>query len=281
MTTPATLAGDPVTIGEFSAFKALYAMELVSDIEDAWKAMLDQVAAFKTSYAEKNMIRLQRVDARRRFRPAPMYGTRRLVADDGETITEVIDEPVLKDGEPIIGPDPLGHLTDEDWQACGNVLEMREAPSDAEVWAAMVPAGFKLAREQVLRLLALGLTTNRTLEEWDGEKAIADELDRKAREIVHRAKADELVRLAVAVMHACRDQLRGPFDEARAAWKSMQGTTEETTETSTIEPMRIEQETSETGDSESRSTSSTASADATAGTPASSSIESESVASSV
>lgn len=264
-----TIGGEPITIGEFSAYKAIFAMEIVSEVESAFREVMSGAAEYKRRFEAENFVEMSRAEARRQFRPQVLI--RQEETDDGR----VAVEPMMRDGEPVLGPDPLGHLADADWAASGQVLRIPESPSQEMQIGAMVPLAFKLARTQVLRLVALAMTPNRDLEAWDGERDIAVELDRVAREMLHRAKADELVRLAVAVAHQCREQLAGPFEEATAAWRQLwpqQGQDEETEAAPAPEPMRLETEPSDDGP-----TSSTESPDDTAGRPTSSSTEPASV----
>lgn len=272
-----TIGGEEVSIGDFSAFKAIFAMEIVTEVEGAFRQVLSETAAFKRQYEKENVVEIPRAEARRQFRPKPLYKARQIIADDGETIEEVVEEPVIdeKTGEPVLGPDPLAHLTDQDWQASGNMLRLADSPGDDVIFAQMIPTGFKLARAQVLRLIALALTTNRELEEWDGQgsETIAGQLDQKGKKLLHQARADELVRLAVAVARKCKDQLGGPFDEAAAAFRELRPSKQQQTEEPTApeqQPVSVETE----GEPSAKPTSSTESPAATGGRQTSSSTAS-------
>jgi hypothetical protein len=269
MSESVVIGGELQSLPDFNAFKALVAMEIISDVETAFREVSDAAAEYRHDWEAKNYLEIRRADARRRFAPEPLMRVVQEETDDGRV--RVSQVPVIDDaGAPIMGPDPLGHLTDADWQANGQALRIPETPSDEQVMAAMVPKAFKLAKTQVLRLMALALTTNRALEEWDGEKDIDAELDRVGVKLIHDATPGELMDLAVAVMQLARDQLRDPFDRATAAWKELRQSREETSpedpdDAPAPEPMRIE--------TESSPTSSIESPDGTAGTPSRSSIE--------
>lgn len=274
--TQVTIGGEPRTLGDFSAFKAIFAMEIVTEVEGAWRQVLTEGARFKREFEAENFVAMDRAEARRRYLPRPLYREIREETEDGRMALR--DEPVLDaQGNPVLGPDPLGHLTEEDWQASGQKLRIADSPGEQLQIAAMIPVAFRHARVHVFRLLALTLTPNRELEEWDGEKDIATELDRISRELQHRAKADEIVRLGVAVVALCKEQLAGPFEEAAAAFRTVfqKETPPATTEP---EPMRIEDEADAPSDEP--PTSSTESLADTDGRPTSSSTEPASVSSS-
>lgn len=286
--TQPTIGGEPVTIQEFSAFKAIHAMDVLSEVEGSWRQVVYAMGDYKTEFGKKNTMRLSRAEARRQFRAKPLYRARNVVKDD--VVTEVIEEPVIDaSGQPVLGPDPLAHLSDSDWQSSGNVLEIPEQPSPDEVIAAMVPFAFKLARVQVLRVIALALTPNRQLEEWDtdapGDPGVLNQhLDDSARRLVHEAKADEIVAIAVAVAEKIKAQLVGPFEQARAAFKDLiPKETPAASEEELPPPMTIVEEddelaatttSSEQSEPESKPASSIGSPASTGGPPTSSSTDS-------
>lgn len=288
--TSPTLDGQPVTIQEFSAFKAIHAMDVLSEVEGSWRQVVFAMADYRAEYGQKNTMRLSRAEARRQFRAKPLYRARNVVEDD--IVTEVIEEPVLDEsGQPVLGPDPLEHLTDQDWQASGNELVIPEQPNPDEVVAAMVPFAFKLARVQVLRVIALALTPNRQLEDWDTEapgdpELLNRHLDDAARRLVHQAAADELIGLAVAVAEKVKAQLIGPFEQARAEFRELLPKATTSTDDATPPPMTIvegpeddelaatQEPSSEPTEPEPKPASSTASPEPTAGPPTSSSTDS-------
>lgn len=268
--TAVTIGGEQVQLADFMAFKAIKAMEIISEVEGAWRDVLDETASFVHDYETKNVVELPRAEARRQMRPAVLY--RQEEGEDGR----VKAEPVLgDDGQPLLGPDPLGHLTEDDWQASDNVLRMPESPSEAMRTAAMVPVAFKLARTSVLRMLALLLTSNRDLEQWDENGDDIDaRLDDAGKRLLHQASAAELVNVTTAAMHTLRDQLSGPFVEAREAFRNaFSTTTTEQEEATQTEPEREPMRLVEDGSSEPAPTSSTDSPADTAGTPAPASTE--------
>lgn len=228
-----TIGGEARSLGEFSAYKALKALEILSDVEAAWRAVLTEAAGFRQKYEAENFVEMSRVDARRQFRPRVLERTRRVELEDGSV--EIVDEPVLgENGEALLSPDPLGHLTDADWEASGQKLRIPETPADQLQVAAMVPIAFKHGREAALSLMALVLASNAELEEWDreGSDVVDQKLRDRAADLRHRAGLDELVDLATAVLALCREQVAGPFerlaDQARTIFKAPESETPET-----------------------------------------------------
>ncbi|MEJ7783170.1 MAG: hypothetical protein WKF96_00105 [Solirubrobacteraceae bacterium] len=233
-----TIGGEARHIGEFSAYKALLAMEMIASVEGTFREVLGEVAAFKRSYEAEHYVQLDRAEARRHFRPKALYETVVHHLEDGTT-TEV-DAPVLLDGAPLLGPDPLGHLTEADWAASEHKLRVPDSPSENVQIAAMVPVAFRLGRDEVLALLALVLTPNSDLERWDTDDTVnvPVELAAAGRALLHRARADELVRLGIGAVQACKEQLAAPLAEAREAWATLRPSHP----AAGPEPMRVETE---------------------------------------
>lgn len=225
--TQVQIGGEPITLGDFSGYKAGLVLSAARNIMKSAPEILDEVARFKRQYSEANYVELARAEARRQFRPAVVY--RDVIARDEETkevlrdgdgVVVIAREPFVgRDGEPVIGPDPLGHLTDADWAASGEVLRIPRPASEELQWAVMVPVVFDLAREQVLRLLAAVVTSNRDFEEWDlegGDAKVDAELEQAAKSLQHRARGDELVRLAGATVELLEEQFLAALEESRS-----------------------------------------------------------------
>jgi hypothetical protein len=269
-----TIGGEPRHLGEFSAYKAFKAMETVAAVEEVWREVLNESARFKRNYESEHFVELDRTTARRHFAPLPLWET----INDGE---QVIERPLLdSDGQPIAGPDPLGHLTEQDWAASGHRLRLPDSPSENLQMAAMIPVAFRLGRDQVMRLLAIAVTANAEIERWDAEGAahVDDELDRVAKDLLHRCRADELIRLAGASLELFKEQVSGPFGELVAAVRTtFASPASEQEETTDVPPaMTVEQEESTPGSP----TSSSGSPGASAGSPSSSPTELASASSS-
>lgn len=275
--TVVTIGGEQRTIAEFSAFKALHAMAVIKQVEEKVRELILGAGAFRDEYAKAHFTRMTRAEAKRNFPPQPLYEQR--ANDRGEVETLL----VLIDGEPKLRPGKLDHLTEEDWAAAGHELIAPEYPSDEMVQAMMVTSAFEIARTHVLRLLALALVANRDLRKWeeDGDDLDA-KLDEEAKTLVYDCTAPELLELTVSVIGAVKDQISGPFGDARAAlqevFRPAQGATpagEVTPSPMTVEREEptTDQEDAGSGETASSPTSSTSSPDATDGaTPSASTV---------
>lgn len=233
-----TIGGEQKTLAQFSAFKAIYALETISEVEGAWQKVLSGAAAFKTKFEAENFAEYDRAEARFEFRPMPLVKTVRRETDD--EAVEIVREPILRDGEPVLGPDPLAHLTDEDWTASGNKLRQHATPNETLQWASMVPIAVREARTHVFRLVALVLTPNDDLEKWDGgDTDIATQLDVEAKRLQHKASMPELIQLLTATVRLCKDELADPFGElVQETTKILRSGDPE--EAKRPEPMRLE-----------------------------------------
>lgn len=239
--TPAATPGKVRIKGEerdlpgFMAFKAFHAMDLIAEVQGAWRQVLESGATFKREYEAEHYVEMTRTEARRMFRPKPLYSEQPVTNAAGEQVLDADGDPVLsmqpvmvKDettGEltPMLGPDPLEHMTEEDWAGSNQTLRESDSPKRNMVIAVMVPRGFELARTQVLRLMALALTTNKQLEEWDDAgTAINPELDKAGKKLLHEANPQEFIRLAVAVVNLCQEELADPFGELMEAVTQLQ-----------------------------------------------------------
>lgn len=256
-----SLNGEQVTLGPFSAFKAVQAMRIVETIEQSVRQLVDEGGDFRREYRERHFIELTRAEARRMYPPDILI--RQVEQDDGR----VAVEPMMdSDGQVMVGPDPLGHLTEEDWEGSGQLLRIPSEPDENSVLAVLVPRGFAVAEGAVMRILALITATNADLERWDEEGTVDAELDKAARALLHRASAEELIGLAVAAVGMVRSQVAGPFARARAEIAQIltpPETAAPADQAPEPEPMTIE----------SSAGSSTSSQDGTGGTPAPSSTE--------
>lgn len=216
-TTQKTVAvgGEQITIPTFSAFKAAHSMEILADVEEAVREILDRKGDYEREYATRHATEIPRAEARRQFSPRPLM--RRVENEDGTV--EV--GPIVENGVALMGPDPLAHLTDQDWEASGNVLRVPELPDEQTVMLAMIPIAFKAARTAVFQLLALVLASNAECEQWDTEDSLDASLSAAAKTLMHKASAEELAALVVAAVEQAGDQIADPFKEAGMAIRSM------------------------------------------------------------
>lgn len=262
-----TINGQPTTLPDFTAFKAVHAMETLGAIESQVREIMHEAGDFRAEWMKRHSLSIPRAEARRQFRPEPLL--KQETTEDGVSITPMLDDA----GAVILGADPLAHLTDADWEASGNTLVVPEQPDDSAVQMALIPKAFKIARESVMELLSLAVVADRDVEQWDAAGELEEKLKVRGKALLFECKADELAKLAVAVIRLAREQVADPFDAARAEIQAMFSRPEdvdgEATAEPPIEPMSVEPPESDEPESETGSspTSSTASPADTAGVP--------------
>jgi hypothetical protein len=196
MTHQIEIGGEPRTIAEFSAYKAGLALEYIDRILDQVGDIGEKLATYGATYRRDHAERIPRAEARRRFRPLPMLDPNTEGTENEQLLTDA-------EGKPMLGPDPLGHLTEEDWQASGNALERLGSPPTrfeevAYVFHLAMSAG---ARELVQELVTLVLTPNGDLEKWDIDEStdVKQRLGEETRQLVHRVKGSTFWLEAVIV----------------------------------------------------------------------------------
>jgi hypothetical protein len=159
-----------VVLQPFSLRKGLRVLHTLRWISQSVPGILKEWGEFTRSYEAEHVTEIDRAFARVEYAPRPLMDEEPLLDGEGRAITDQLGQalvrrtPRLVDGVPVMGPDPLGHLTEEDWQANGNRLRIPRSPSVEERVAAIFPMALEVAEEQTLALLALLSMTN---EEYD------------------------------------------------------------------------------------------------------------------
>jgi hypothetical protein len=182
-----------VVLQPFSLRKGLRVLHTLRWISQSVPQILKAWADFTREYEAANVTEIDRAFARVEYAPRPLMDEEPLLGDDGRAITDQLGQalvrrtPRLVDGVPVMGPDPLAHLTEEDWQASGNRLRIPRSPSVEERVAAIFPMALEVAEEQTLALLALLSMTN---EEYD---AAAKGKGAKDAQAAIDARKDELL----------------------------------------------------------------------------------------
>lgn len=196
------LGGNEITVQDLSGRKAIRATKIIRSMAQAWPEILKEIASFTRTYEEDNVVELDRAEARARYHARPLL--------DPETGQPLRDG----DGQLVYGPDPLGHLTDEDWEKSGNKYRIRKSPSQGEIIAGVFPMAFDVAEEQLSQLLALGVIRNEDLDKVHGEEGpegITKALKEKADELLSYDLGD-LIELAVVISEVVDEQLRSRLD---------------------------------------------------------------------
>ena len=165
----------PLQLQDFSGYKAFKVMRLAKGILASSPQIQAHIAAYVRKYEAENYVELDRAAAMHRF-----------------------------------GED-LQHITDADWQASGNKLRLPTSPTSQEISLAAFPVVLDVAEQQAIRLLALIALSNRELEDADnegGEDAVDQAIEAKAKTLVHRAHAEQLLELFLTGYELVEDQLQ-------------------------------------------------------------------------
>lgn len=220
------VGGETRHVDEFSGFKAIKIGSAVRELIAQAPQVLSAGAAFKRAYEAEHYIEMDRAEARIELRPRPLYRDAPELDKDGDVVA-LKAEPILNEhGEPVLGPDPLAHLTERDWEESGHRYRQRQSPAEELEWAAMFPVAFDVGRTAILRLFALFLASNADLERWDldPETDVDSKLEEEGGLLLHKMRGGEPFRLAGAVIAAIRDQfaddladLRGQMGNLKAA----------------------------------------------------------------
>lgn len=189
------LGNREVEVQDLSGRKAIRATKIVRSIADGWPEILTAIAEFTRRYEEENFVLLDRAEARHRFAPRPLVVDGELVRDEG--------------GELVLGPDPLGHMTDADWTQSDGRLKVRQSPSRNEVFAAVFPQAFDIAEEQITQLLALAITPNAELSKTaidNGPEAVEELLKKTVDDFIDE-DFGQIMELAVVTGEVVEEQL--------------------------------------------------------------------------
>lgn len=150
-----------IVINDFSGRKATRVLRVLEHIAKAVPDIQDKWTQFAKDYEAKHTTEIDRAWARSELRPQPVFKEVPVIVD-GKALTNeagnplVSTEPVIgDDGKVVLGPDPLGHMTEEDWAASGQKLRQPRTPTTQEAFFAIFPDVLDLAENEVSKLLAL------------------------------------------------------------------------------------------------------------------------------
>jgi hypothetical protein len=215
-----TVGGEEIRIEPFSGRKALRVLHTVNHIATGVPEILERWATFTHDYEQTNAITIDRASARRQFAPMPLYDEEP-VLEDGKPVTTAEGDVLVRrvartrqDGTAIMGPDPLGHMSDADWEASGNMLRLPRSPTREEQIVAIFPQALELAEEETVALLALIAMSNADLKRFarQGHEALRDELKSRGEDLLD-ADLGELVELAIVAGEAVNEQYQAKARE--------------------------------------------------------------------
>lgn len=203
---------EEITLEPFSGRKAIRVIRTIEHITKGVPAILDRWADFTREYEARNVTEMDRATARHYYRPDPVMDEVPIMDGDGNVLVDALGQVLVRrtaklddDNRPVMGPDPLGHMTDEDWAASGNTLRLPKSPGTEEQIAAIFPMAMELAEKEVTELLALLVMSNAELKRKARDGSLKDYLEERADEILD-APATDLIELAVAAGEMVDDQ---------------------------------------------------------------------------
>ena len=165
-----TLGGLSVTVQRFSTFKVIEATAIVTSVMEEIPELGEKIATFQRTYAAENEMSISRATAELRY-----------------------------------PPEQLANISEEAWAASDNRLVVPGSPSVVDIAAHVFPDVFRVAQEQILRLLALVAAPNDELRRADEAGNVEEYLSQKAKALRHE-DAGELLDLLVATAEVLTDQ---------------------------------------------------------------------------
>lgn len=168
---------ETVQIGEreyrverFTIYKAELVGDAVSAVFDKLPQIDDHLAKFRDKYREQNSFTLTRATAEFRH------------------------------------PDIAANMSDAAWEASDQRIVVPVSPAPEEELAHAFPLAFQIAREEVLRVLAIVSTSNQELEDAEEADDVDVVLDKTARRLRHSDLA-EVLELGELAMDVVKEQM--------------------------------------------------------------------------
>jgi hypothetical protein len=207
-----TVGGEEIRLEPFSARKAIRVIRTIEAIAKGVPDLLDEWGHFEQRYEASHATEMDRAAARSQFGPQPLMDEEPLI-HEGEALSDAKGNVLVRrtpkldaEGRPVMGPDPLGHMSEQDWEASGHKLRMPRSPDSYEKIANIFPKALDLAEEQTLRLLALLAMPNGELKQaMRSSEKINDILDERADKLLD-APAEDLLELVVTAGEMVEDQ---------------------------------------------------------------------------
>jgi hypothetical protein len=167
--------------------------------------------AFVQRYKEENKEQLTRGQARMRFQPIPILG-----ADDEVVIGE--------NGKPVLMDSPVDRLTEQDWQAMGNVLTLYPNPSDTEIGLEILDDVLDRAYEPFVQIIGLVLAKNDAVLKHKRDQDLPAWLMEQGEDTLAAADLGELIELTVTAVEVANTQVRDKLAQLGDRWGNVAGT---------------------------------------------------------
>jgi hypothetical protein len=200
-----------IRIEAFSGRKGIQVLRAIEHIADGVPLIQDRWATYTREYEDRHTEDLDRAFARSQYGPEPMMREDPVV-EDGKALTDALGRPLVRrepvmdsEGRIVMGHDPLGHMTEEDWAASGNKLRRPRTPRVEEQIVAILPMALELAEEQIAKLLGLIAMSNSDIKRYGREGSLWEKAAELGDDLLD-ADLNELVELAVVAGESLRDE---------------------------------------------------------------------------
>lgn len=215
------IGGKDRPVEEFSARKVMRAPKILARAPEAWEAIVDAWHTAAGEFAQRHPETLERSAARAIHGPQPLMQP--MLGPDGQPVRDGDGNPLIEPmrderGDFVMGPDPLGHVSDEEWAAWGQKLVTPGKAPWSYLAGRTFPLALAYAEREVVQLLALCVVTNAEFAE--AAKADAGEqgdgidqlLERTGEEILDDATGNELFEIALVGGETLERQFREQFE---------------------------------------------------------------------
>lgn len=185
------VGGTEYSLRPFKAFKAIIVGEILSDVGDEIRELLSAVEVYRREYGQEHVVRFTAAQIHQRKWDIPDSA---FVTPDG--------------GEPYV--------------------DLPGVPSNDEILMFGFPRAFKLAREEVTKLLALLVVPDEELRVAEGAGELDGALRQLGDRMLHEGELGEIVDLLAAAVEHAEAQLaahRESVGKLRAAWGRMKTST--------------------------------------------------------
>lgn len=210
-----TVGESSYTLGRLVGAKVDIALDIVAQVSDDARAVVDHVSEFERAYRASHSTVITRDFAAQRARElrAAAANARALIVQAPEAAEDPEAEDRLKTKSELeaeaIG---LEARADSYTQTLADMgerpqLEFPADPSDVERWLAGLPKALKVARSQVVQLLGLAVVPNSDLRKaWEDDQH-AELLTKLGNDLLWEGEPEELAELGVAMQQLVESKL--------------------------------------------------------------------------
>lgn len=208
------LSSRTVQIKDFSGRKAVRVLRTLDKIAEAAPEIQGIWQQYIKDYEASNTVDLDRAFARAQYHPEPIFREEPVVIDD-VIMYDRLGNPLIRrmpilderTGAPMLGPDPLGHLSEQDWQASGNKLKRPRTPTTQECFVKVFPKMIELAEKQMASLFGLVCMSNDDISRYsrEGDDVIRQKIAEAGDELLDEP-FDKLIELGVVCGEVISEQ---------------------------------------------------------------------------